>query len=361
MNAPRLLVSLILTVALASGSAQAQDAPRSATPTPATPQAAAPAPIGVIAAPTLEQAKASALDWLKSVKADAATLQKAEALWQPGESPLLDRLVATFVLGDAEAARLYAFLPHAPGTAIKEVPASLKDTTKPMYFRANLGLYFAKVAVDRKLHEEGYEVLRVLRPEQIVDPAAYYFYKAACENKLRLKSEGLASVHRLLNSVPNAPERYTVVAQLMEQEMQRWKDADLGDIGRRMDEIANRLDNARGGPKTQQKQKDLITLLDKTIEEVEKQRQQAQGGGGSAKNRSQKPADDSNIAGGETGKGEVDPKRFTRGPDQWGKMPEKEKLKALEAISRSLPPHMREAGEGYRNNLVKGTRGSSGN
>lgn len=343
MNVRRQLMALTLTVALLGGPAYGQ-CPRTQ--------------LGELTAPTLEQAKAQTWQWLDAVQAPPAVRQQAEALWQAGEMPLLDRIVGTFILADPEAARLVAFLPTASGPAIAEVPAILKEPARPVFFRANLGLYFGKVAVDRKLHEEGYEMLKTLRPEQLVDPAAYYFYKAVCENKLRLKEDGLLSINRLLTSIPSAPERYTVVAQLMKQEMDRWQDEDLGDIARRMNEIFGRLDNARGGPKTQQQQKDVIALLDKKIEQLEQECQQCQGGGASAQNQPQQPADDSNIIAGQSGKGDVDPKRFMKDPAVWGKMPEKEKLKALEAISRSLPPHMREASEGYRNNLVKGMRGS---
>jgi len=354
MNAKGLLASLTLT-AFVGGFAHGQ--------APTARPSETPAPIGVIAAPTLEQAKTDTWNWLQATKADPAACQKAETLWQPGETPLLDRVVGTFVLADAEAARLVAFIPTAPGAAIKEVPAALKDPARPVFYRANLGMYFAKVAVDRKLFEEGYEVLKVLRPEQMVDPASYYFYKAVCENKLRKKADGLASIHRLLHSVPNSPERYTVVAKLMKDEMDRWQDKDLGDIARRMDEISGRLDNARGGPKTQERQKEVIALLDKTIEDIESKCKQCQGQGGNGGNNPQNQpnsnAQDSNIKGGQIGKGIVDPRRLMKDSAQWGKMPEKDKLKALEAINRSLPPHMREAGEGYRNNLTKGMRGNS--
>lgn len=351
MNAKRLLVSLTL-VALFGSESYGQ--------APAARPPEAPAPIGVIIAPSLEQAKADTWSWLQAAKADVSVCQKAETLWQPGEATLLDRVVGTFVLADPEAARLVNFIPTAPGSAIKEVPAALKDTNRPVFYRANLGMYFAKVAVDRKLFEEGYEVLKVLRPEQMVDPASYYFYKAVCENKLRMKADGLTSIHRLLNSVPNSPERYTVVAQMMKDEMDQWQDEDLGDIARRMDEITGRLDNARGGPKTQEKQKEVIALLDKTIEDIEKKCQQCQckGGGNGQNQQPNSNAQDSTIIG-PPGKGIVDPKRMLKDAAQWGKMPEKDKLKALEAINRSLPAHMREAGEGYRNNLNKGMRGNS--
>ena len=82
---------------------------------------------------------------------------------------------------------------------------------------------------------------------------------------------GLASVNRLLNSVQDAPERYTVVANLMKAEMEQWEQEDLGDIARRMHEIEDRLEIARGGPKTQQKQKEVLALLDKKIKQLEDQ------------------------------------------------------------------------------------------
>ena len=54
------------------------------------------------------------------------------------------------------------------------------------------------------------------------------------------------------------------------------------------------------------------------------------------------------------GEGKVDNKKLA-GLDVWGKMPEKERIKALEAISREYPPHYREAIEGYLKELAKGT------
>jgi hypothetical protein len=55
------------------------------------------------------------------------------------------------------------------------------------------------------------------------------------------------------------------------------------------------------------------------------------------------------------GPGNVDPKKLIPGLEVWGKMPEKEKIKALEAIAREYPPHYREAIEGYLKELAKGT------
>ena len=54
------------------------------------------------------------------------------------------------------------------------------------------------------------------------------------------------------------------------------------------------------------------------------------------------------------GEGKVDNKKLIANLELWGKMPEKERIKALEAISREYPPHYREAIEGYLKELAKG-------
>lgn len=51
------------------------------------------------------------------------------------------------------------------------------------------------------------------------------------------------------------------------------------------------------------------------------------------------------------GNGEVENKKLITTAEVWGKMPEKEKIKALEGVNRQLPSHIREAAEGYSKKL----------
>jgi len=51
------------------------------------------------------------------------------------------------------------------------------------------------------------------------------------------------------------------------------------------------------------------------------------------------------------GPGEVENKKLITTAEVWGKMPEKDKVKALEAVNRQLPPHIREAAEGFSKKL----------
>jgi hypothetical protein len=227
-------------------------------------------PLGAIKAPTLDQAREQAFAYLKALPDGTSKWPAAQAIWSTNAGrTLLDRTVDSFCLADPVIAQFVQSARLQPHTSLLETPV-LKNDKQPAYVRNNLKLFLARALTSRRLHEDGLALLRTLTPETLVDPASYYFYRSVCENKLRLKDDGLLSTHRLLTSMQqDAPERYLVVAQLMQDEMIKWEDQDLADVARRMEEIEARLDNARGGPKTIEKQKEVVSLLDKIIKEME--------------------------------------------------------------------------------------------
>lgn len=222
---------------------------------------------GKINIPSSEESRAQLLLWAKTKNAEAPV---NEAWQKSAQRPVLDRTVEIIGTADAEIASVLKLVAGSPKTDVVDHPY-FKNTTFTPFVKNNVSLYLARILASKKMYEEALAILRTVNVEKVVDPAAYYFYKAACENKLRMKEEGLASVHRLLNSVPNAPERYIAIASVMQDEMAKWEDADLSDIARRMEEIEGRLENAKAGPSTRGKQKEVITLLDKMIEDLEKQ------------------------------------------------------------------------------------------
>lgn len=121
------------------------------------------------------------------------------------------------------------------------------------------------------------------------------------------------------------------------------------DIATDMDVLERRLRQGKGGSKTQEIQKNVVRKLDEQIKDLEDQMQQANtSGGGQAK--SQAPASDSKIMKG-AGEGNVENKKLILTNEVWGKMPAKDKVKALEAINKQLPPHIREAAEGFSKKL----------
>jgi hypothetical protein len=226
---------------------------------------------GSLSAPAETAIRVQAAGWLKEAgKFDRAAF---EAVWGQKDTPVLDKLAATFALGDAEAAKALALARDASASAPTALPDVLLDTKRPAFFRANLGLAYAKTLVGRKVYEEALETFKLFKAEQVVDPGTYLFHKAVAEHGLMLKKDATETIARLLDDVPAAPERYKTVAALMHFDMLVWTERSildrLGGIGRKMDNIQRRLELERIGQKTQKQQKDVVARLDELIKELE--------------------------------------------------------------------------------------------
>lgn len=223
--------------------------------------------------PTLESARAQALTWLTETgKTDPASLKQFEDIWTAAsERPILERVAGTLALGNPEAGKLLnaARDPAAPPPL--EAPALLKDPKASTFFRANLGLAYAKALIARRVHEEALDVLRAIKPSLVVDPAAYFFHRAVAEHALALRAEADRSIFAVNEDVADAPNRYRELSLLMLFDMQTWREKDLGKISRLMDNIERRLELSRGGPKTQKIQKEVVARLDEMIKQIENQ------------------------------------------------------------------------------------------
>src|SRR5439155_382155 len=171
----------------------------------------------------------------------------------------------------AEAAKLLSEARDFSKPAPTAVPDVLKDSKKPAFYRANLALAFAKAHSNRRIYEETLEALKVVKPEQVVDPATYLFHRAVAEHALLLKEPAHRTILRLLDDAVDVPDRYKMVSVLMALDMQSWREKDLGEIARKMDNIERRLELARGGPQTQKIQKDVVARLDELIKQMENQ------------------------------------------------------------------------------------------
>jgi hypothetical protein len=317
---------------------------------------------GVLKAAAPEAARAQAQAWLGAAgKSDAAARQQFAAIWGQGERLVLDRIADTLALGDARAAQLLADARDPAKPAPKAVPELLKDKKAPAFFRANLALAYARALTSRRVFEEALDTLRLVKPEEVADPAAYYFYKAVAEHGLVRKEAAAQSILRLLEDCGDVPERYKAVAELMFADMKGWKkdERDLAHISRLMDNIERRLDLSRGGQVTQEIQKKVLFRLDELIKEMEnqaKQCSQCNGGncpsGGQPKpglragGRPTGPMLDS-MPGGMTGPGNATEEVVRGLAKKWGALPQKEREKALAELTRELPSRHKEAVQLY--------------
>jgi hypothetical protein len=307
-------------------------------------------------------ARVRAETWLKSTnKFDQA---KFDAIWSQANRSVPDRTLDSLLLGIPEAKELVGAARSESAPAPIEVPAVLKDKKLDPFVRANLAATYARALASRKVYEEALEAVKGIAPEQLVDPAAFYFYKAVAEHALIQREAAVASIVRLLDDVVDAPDRYRVVATLMFFDLQNWSkdEKDLTNIEKLMDNSGRRLDLARGGPKTQEIQKKIVFRLDEKIKELENrakgQSQQAQGGqcpsggqpGNNGSNNPSSPMQDSNIAT-NGGKGEVDIKKLRHYEENWGKLPESERQQIIQQVTRDLPAKYKPMIEDYFRSL----------
>ncbi|HET6572381.1 MAG TPA: hypothetical protein VFG68_02175 [Fimbriiglobus sp.] len=264
MTVRKWLAAAALAVGTALGSATAAD--------PARPVYG----FGTLKAVPVADAKSKVEAWLKA--ADKFDQAKFDAVWSREGRSALDRTVDSILLGLPEAADALAEARIPGATAPTAVPAAIRDAKDP-FVKANLAAAYAKALTGRKVYEEALDVLKGVQPEQLVDPAGFYFHKAVAEHALIQREAAVGTLARLLDDVPDAPDRYRIVATLMFFDLQNWSkdEKDLSNITRLMDNSGRRLELARGGPKTQDIQKKIVFRLDEKIKELEAQRKKSGG------------------------------------------------------------------------------------
>ncbi|QVL34716.1 hypothetical protein KIH39_12645 [Telmatocola sphagniphila] len=310
---------------------------------------------------TPENARKNVEAWLKNMPGvDGAAVDK---IWSNNDLSVLDRTVETFKLADPRVAKLLEEAKLSDKNPPKQVPDLLKDTKLSPFFRANLSLAYAKALCSTRVYEEALEVLRGVTPEQVVDPASYFFHRAVAEHATIKRDEAVKSIVRLVDDVTDAPDRYKMLASIMFVDIQGWKreEKDLSNIARLMDNVERRLELSRGGEKTQDIQKKIVFRLDELIKEKENQckgncngscpnggKPGEKPGSGQGPN----PMQDS-FGGTNGGQGTVDEKKLKALQENWVKMPEKERAKAMMDLTKDLPPKYRVVIEEYFKSLAR--------
>jgi hypothetical protein len=290
----------------------------------------------------------------------------------------------SLALGDATAAKLMAEArdPFAPAPIV--LPEVFKNEKTSAFYRANLALIYARSLTNRRVYEEALDTLKLFRAEQVADPAAYLFHRAVCEHALQQKPEAQKTILRLLEEGASiSPDRYKTVATLMLVDMHTWKDKDLGDIARKMDNIERRLEIARGGPETRRQQREVLNRLDEMIKKLENAgKKKNKPGDGPPKPGDPKPGDgngdqcpDGQQPGSQPGnKGDTTPpktnaqdvfdptgksdgiaeqKQFKRLVELWPGLPPREQQRALQDLTQNMSPRHRDAIEAYFRALSK--------
>ncbi len=283
-------------------------------------------------------------------------LQQIAILWEiPIESDdrslLLDQLINSFALANKDVRELTTRLETTPATAANIIPTLLTDESQNDFLRNNLRLFYARWLAHSDLQDECLQVLEGITPSQVVDPATLLFYQATGYHRILAKDVCLQKIDLLLENEEQIPRRYSTIANLMKADVGPLKSDSLDEVARLMADIRRRLKLGRAGTRVRKEEDDVITKLDKMIEELEQQQQQQQSGSGGGSSSSSAPAQDSSNLGG-SGPGNVDSKSVKQG-DDWGALPPRERQKALQQISKELPAHYREVIEEYFRKLAR--------
>lgn len=313
-----------------------------------------------------------------NLKKQAREYLTSKGIWTPAlepqlqqvfskDLPLSDRYADALALGDPILQGLLANVRNASSLPPDGLPSLFKDPKYPEYVRSNLAVSYARALSMRRIHEEALEVLGLFAVEKVADPATYLYHRGVSEHALMMKNEATLTLDRLLQDIPNLPERYRMLGMLLYYDLGNWKEKDLAWISRKMEMVQRRLEVTRGGKKTQKIQKEVVARLDEMIKELENQQKESsssnqgncpdgapsQGQPGNSPQPTA-PAKDS-MPGGASGQGVVDSKRVKELADVWGKLPEKERAKALVELTRNAPAKYREAIELYFKKLSQTT------
>ncbi len=323
---------------------------------------------------SLESARTQAAVWLKAAgKTDAASQKRFDEIWKQEDRLLIERLADTFALGNADAAKVLSAV-RVPVPMVGDVPEIIaKDTGKDQFFRANLAVAYARNLSNRRAFDEALEALKLFEPEQVADPATYLFDRAVCEHALLNKAAANKSIVRLLSDCTDSPERYKNIGLLMFVDMSTWKEKDLGAISRIMENVESELERFKGGPKTQQKQKQIIARLDEIIKKMENDQNPPPGGGDPndgecpsgvpmpaggppTGNNTSSPATQSKLPQLPPASGEAKQARLLRDPEKFIKLEPAEQRRVLQDILREIDPRYRDAVENYYIEILREAR-----
>ncbi len=232
------------------------------------------------------------------------------------------------------------------------------------YLKAYATFRFGLTEMNRERYEEAAQVY-----SDVLNKYGRYvgcdieaaFYLAVCLGQNRDKEKAIVAAQRFLDDYPDSPQRYRKAMEQMKAELiQEWE-SPLYDLAGRMNHVASKIHGGDTGKKTQEKQKEIVSIIEELIKKAEEQEcKQCQGGGGGGAPRgnrkSSNPANKSQATPGASRVGDLRPTPKRKAGDRWGEMRDKEREEVLQALKEKFPDRYRELLEQYHKALAEGKR-----
>ena len=305
----------------------------------------------------IEQIKERLQQWLTLARTDETTSKQAMELWSDRDQvdgltaeETLDRLIDSLAIADTSVQQLVESC-RATGT---HRPLDYEGARSDAFFRDHVTLYHARWLTQHRFYDEAMLMLEALDPENVVDPASLFFYRAVCRLRLLKSAEAGDDVALLLNHTLDVPSRFRAVAEMMKAEVQVATEG-LPQVARLMSDVQRRLDLGNSNDPVQKREDEVVAALDKLLEEMEKQKQQQQSGGGQGDGQQNQPgqqgASQSAIKG-SAAEGEADRKELSENGN-WGMLDKQAETKARELIRQQFPPNFLDAISRYTRRIAE--------
>jgi tetratricopeptide (TPR) repeat protein len=187
------------------------------------------------------------------------------------------------------------------------------------------------------------------------------FYLVVCLGQESEKEKAIAAANAFLKDYPDAPERYKkAMEQLKNELVQEWE-SPLYDLAGRMNRVAKKIEGGETGDPTQEKQKEIVAIIEELIKRAEENEGKGKGGGGGGgpprgNRQSSNPANQSSAPPGASRVGDLRPNPKRKPGEQWGEMRDKEREEVLQALKEQFPDRYRELLEQYNKALAEGKR-----
>jgi hypothetical protein len=306
------------------------------------------------------QIRESVLSWLSAGAADEDRKAAVQKLWMPSDASvseataeeLVDRVVRSCALADPE---IQSFLDLLTDDASAVPTKPQKLTGHPLCDQC-LKLYLGRWLTQHRFYDEALEIFLEMNPEDSIDPAGLFFYRAVCQRELNLRQEASESLTLLLKHTVDVPARFRAVAEMLSGSPDDAESDGLPAAARVMSDVQRRLDLGRSGEKVRQQEEEVISILDKLLADLEKKNQQqgessdSDSDGGESEGQAT-PAGSSQVKG-SASEGEADRKDLD-GAGSWGLLDAKTESRARELIRQNFPPNYLDAISRYTRKLAE--------
>ncbi|MEQ9408530.1 MAG: hypothetical protein RIK87_12420 [Fuerstiella sp.] len=291
-----------------------------------------------------DQIRPELLTWLTTAGASSEITAKISEVWSDDDrlarltgEELLDLLVTSFAEVDVATERLVEET-YGAGPVQGVIYDGIRSAT---IYRHQVQQYHARWLVQHRYYDEALPLLTELPAEDVIDPAGLLFYRALCQSQLLLRRDAINSLTLLLHYTLDVPDRFRVVAEMLQKDLAGQKDDGMDQVALLMKDVERRLDLGRSGEKTQEQEEAVIAALDKLLEELDEQNQQqnsAGGSGSSQQNQSGTQGASRSQIKGSPAAGEADQKDLTE-TGKWGMLDQQAEAQARELIRQKFPPN----------------------